>query len=135
MRFYLAVALGGALGSMARYFVGSFVQLRAGAGFPTGTLVINITGSFLLAFLLRYALDGGSLSPELRLLLTTGFCGGYTTFSTFSYETAALMRDGEHARALTYVGASVGLSLLATFLGFSLADRLLALRPGGLPPA
>lgn len=135
MRFYLAVAIGGAVGCMSRYFVGSFIQLRAGPGFPTGTLVINITGSFILAFLMRYALQSGSMSPEMRLLLTTGFCGGYTTFSTFSYETAMLMNDGQYARASTYVGLSVGLSLLGTLLGFALANRVLALRDlGALPP-
>jgi CrcB protein len=64
----------------------------------------------------------------MRAVLTTGFCGGYTTFSTFSYETAQLLEDGEYARGAMYVGASVALALIGTFLGFAAANRLLALR-------
>jgi CrcB protein len=126
----LSIAIGGALGCMSRYFLASFVQQRAGADFPFGTLVINITGSFLLGFLMRYALQSGTITAETRALLTTGFCGGYTTFSTYSYETALLIEDGEYARAGLYVGASVLVSLFATFLGFVLANHLLAMRDG-----
>lgn len=129
------VAIGGMLGCVARYAIGTFIQLRVGPGFPTGTLVVNITGSLLLGFLMRFALQSTAFSPELRLLLTTGFCGGYTTFSTFNYETAVLLQDGEYARASLYVGASVAISLVATFAGFALANRALALRAlGPLPP-
>jgi CrcB protein len=116
------------VGGLARFYLGAFIQQRAGADFPAGTLVINITGSFLLGFIMRYALRSGGVSPEVRALLTTGFCGGYTTFSTFSYETASLLEDGEYARASLYVGASVLVSLIAAFLGFAAAQRLLALR-------
>lgn len=125
----LYVAFGGALGSVSRYLLGVAIQSRAGS-FPTGTLVINITGSLLLGFLMRYAMETPAIGPDMRLLLTTGFCGGYTTFSTFSYETARLLEDGELDRAALYVALSLLVSLAATFVGFSLARGLLALRRG-----
>src|SRR4051812_40935639 len=87
MRVIWYVALGGAVGSVIRYVVGVAVQSRSGLDFPAGTLLVNLTGSFLLGFLIHYALETPAITPELRGLLTTGFCGGYTTFSTFSYET------------------------------------------------
>jgi CrcB protein len=82
----------------------------------------------LLGFLMRYALATPSVSAEMRLLLTTGFCGGYTTFSTFSYETATLMEDGLYQRAAGYMLGSVIVALLATFCGFILARELIAFR-------
>ena len=74
----------------------------------SGTLLINITGSFLLGFILRYGVETTTLTPEVRAFLTVGFCGGYTTFSTFSYERIALAEDGQWTRAALYVGLSVG---------------------------
>ena len=123
-----SVGVGAALGGIARYLLAAFIQQRSGADFPAGTLVINITGSFLLGLIMRFALQSGIMSAETRALLTTGFCGGYTTFSTFSYETASMLGDREYARASLYVGASVVVALLGTFLGFAAANRLLALR-------
>ena len=122
------IAIGSALGGVTRYLVGGFVQQRAGIAFPYGTLLVNITGSFLLGFLLRYALATPAISPEVRGLLTTGFCGGYTTFSTFTYETMTLIDDGELRRAAAYVLASVILSLVAVYAGIELARGLLAFR-------
>ncbi len=84
MKIFWAVAVGAAAGGLARYYLANVIQNHAGLAFPTGTLVINVTGSFLLGFFVRYALQSGAVSPEVRVLLTTGFCGGYTTFSTFS---------------------------------------------------
>ena len=78
--------------------------LTAGT-FPVGTLVVNVTGSFLLGVILRYGVETPTLTPEVRAFLTVGFCGGYTTFSTFSYETVALMEDGQWPRAALYVAA------------------------------
>ena len=122
------VAVGSAVGGVARYLLGAFIQQRAGPSFPTGTLVVNVSGSFLLGLLLRYALGSEAISAELRAMLTIGFCGGYTTFSTFSFETAVLLEEGQHARAGLYILASVVLSLVAMWLGFAAARELLAAR-------
>jgi len=130
MRIFWSVAIGGALGCVSRYYLTAFIQQRAGPSFPVGTLLINITGSFLLGFIMRYALQSGAVSAETRMLLTSGFCGGYTTFSTYSYETAIMLDDGEYGRAALYVGSSVVLALAGTLLGFAAANRLLALRQG-----
>jgi CrcB protein len=99
-----------------------------GGMFPWGTLVINVTGSLVLGFLMRYALATPGVSVEMRALLTTGFCGGYTTFSTYSYETATLIEDGQLGRAGTYALASVLVALAGTFGGFALAREVIALR-------
>jgi fluoride exporter len=120
----LYIAIGGAAGTLARYGLSGLAQ-RFSALFPFGTLTINVTGSFILGFLMRFLL-ATTASPELRASLTVGFCGGFTTFSTFSYETAALVEDGEISRAVTYIVSSVLLSLLATFAGFAAARAALA---------
>ena len=128
MRTYWAVAFGAALGGVARYYLASALQQRLGATFPWGTLVVNVSGSLLLGVLIRYALATLTVSVEMRALLTTGFCGGYTTFSTYSYETATLLEDGQYGRAGVYALASVVVALGATFTGFVLARELIALR-------
>jgi CrcB protein len=126
MLFY--VALGSAVGGMSRYLVGGLVQRLWQTSFPTGTLFVNFSGSFLLGLFLRYALNTPSFSPEVRALLTIGFCGGYTTFSTFSYETIALLDSGEWGRAGLYITASLLLALGGTFLGAALAREVIVLR-------
>src|ERR1043166_9729985 len=130
MRIFWSVAIGGALGCVSRYYLTAFLQQRAGPSFPRRTSLINITGSLLLGFIMRYALQSGAVSAETRMLLTSGFCGGYTTFSTYSYETAMMLDDREYGRAALYVGSSVVLALAGTLLGFAAANRLLALRQG-----
>lgn len=124
------IALGSALGGVSRYLLGGLVQRMLDTTFPAGTLVVNVTGSFLLGAFLRFAVETPALTPELRALLTIGFCGGYTTFSTFSYETVALLEDGEWGRAGWYVALSLGLSLGATLLGFAAARGMVS----GLQP-
>ena len=121
------VALGSAVGGASRFALSTFIQQRAGT-FPIGTLIVNITGSLLVGFFLRYALGSTSVSAEVRALLTTGFCGGYTTFSTFSYETIQLLHDGDYRRAGIYVVLSIALSLLATLLGIVAATEVLTMR-------
>jgi CrcB protein len=128
MRMIWFVALGSGLGGVARLLIGGWIQNRFGPSFPLGTLAINITGSLLLGFLLRYALETPAIGPDTRALLTTGLCGGYTTFSTFSYETVRLFEDGEYWRAALYVALSVGLALLAMACGMLLARELLVFR-------
>lgn len=123
-----AIALGSAIGGVSRYLLGLFIQRWSGSAFPIGTLLINISGSLLLGFLLRSALFSVDARPVIRAMLTTGFCGGYTTFSTFSYETASMVEDGLYSRAALYVTLSIVVSLLGTFIGFQLARNVLALR-------
>lgn len=118
-----AVAAGGAIGSVARYVLGSVVQ-RFGGPFPAGTLFVNVSGSFLLGALVTWLVARGAPS-ESRLFLTIGLCGGYTTFSTFAYESVLLLQDGRIGRAGTYVTASVVLTLAALYAGFSVARSLL----------
>jgi CrcB protein len=122
------IALGSALGGVGRYLAGELVQRAAQTTFPTGTIAVNVTGSFLLGLIIRYAIETPSVTPEMRAFLTIGLCGGYTTFSTFSYETVALMEDGQWPRAALYVALSVSLSVLAAFLGFAAARELVLVR-------
>ncbi len=118
------ITLGGIIGTLARYLIQGVIQPRGGS-FPIGTLVINIAGSFLLGFIVRIATGSTIISPQLRGGLTIGFCGAFTTMSTFSYETIALLNDGEYWRAGLYAGGSVLGCLLATLAGLALANRLL----------
>lgn len=124
----LYVALGSAVGGVSRYLLGGLIQRLLDTTFPAGTLLVNISGSLLLGSILRYAVETPTVSPEIRALLTIGFCGGYTTFSTFSYEAVAMLEDGEWTRAGLYVVASVLLSLAGTLLGFALARELIVWR-------
>ena len=126
MRLAWLVALGGAVGSVSRYGLTLFIQTRTGSGFPYGTLAVNVIGAFVLGLIARFSVESAAISPEVRLLLTTGFCGGFTTFSTFSYESARLLEDGELRTAILYMLLSVVLSLLAMFLGFRSAQWLRA---------
>jgi CrcB protein len=122
------VALGSAAGGVLRYLLGGWIQQRAGTTFPIQTLLINVTGSLLLGFLQRYALDSAAISAEVRTMLTIGFCGGYTTFSTFSFETVRMLEDGDWKWAALYMSLSVILSVGAAVLGIAAAKELLALR-------
>ena len=124
------IAVGSALGGVGRYVIGTALQQRVGIAFPVGTLIVNITGSLLLGFLLRYALGVTQISPEVRAFLTTGFCGGYTTFSTFTYDTAVMFESGQFRRAALYITLSIVVSLVAMFAGFALAQSALTFRSG-----
>ena len=123
------VALGSAAGGVARWLLGGVFRWFS-AGFPGGTLLVNVTGCFLIGILTRYAMDSTTITPELRALLVVGFCGGYTTFSAFSYETLRLAQDGEWTQVATYIGASVVLSLAAVALGWASAGAIQHLRQG-----
>src|SRR5213083_2839481 len=120
----LYIALGGVAGTLARYGLQGLIQPRGGT-FPTGTLIVNLTGSLALGFILRYATGSTVVSPELRGGLTIGFCGAFTTMSTFSYESVALLQDGQYWRAGLYAGGTVLGCFLATVAGLTLANRLL----------
>jgi CrcB protein len=125
------IAAGSARGGVSRYLVGGMVQRALATTLPAGTLVVNVTGSFLLGLFIHYALETPTLTPELRAFLTIGFCGGYTTFSTFSYETFALLEDGEWTRAGLYAALSLLLALGATIAGFLAARGVIALQASG----
>ena len=122
------VAIGSALGGVARFLLSAAIQQKAGTVFPIGTLLVNISGSLLLGFLMSYALSTTAISPEVRGLLTAGFCGGFTTFSTFTYETMLLVEEGELGRAALYVLVSVIVSLIGVYLGITAARGLIARR-------
>ncbi len=124
MERYLLVALGGALGALGRYLLGGWIQAALGPGFPWSTLLINALGSFLIGLVVRLSLEG-ALSGEARLFLAMGLLGGFTTFSTFSYETLALLQDGEVLWAGFYALGSLALGLVLVFLGYTLGGRLL----------
>jgi CrcB protein len=117
---YLWVAIGGALGSVARYACSGAVARLAGSAFPFGTMAVNVSGALLIGLLAALSLPEGRtpLSPSARLFAMTGICGGYTTFSTFSLETFNLMRDREWLQAGANVVFSVVLCLIAVWLGY-----------------
>ena len=122
----LYIALGGLLGTLSRYGLQGWVQARPAAGqFPVGTLTINVAVSLLLGFILRYATGSTLISPEVRAGLTIGFCGAFTTMSTFSYESMTLLGDGEYWRAGLYMGGTVFGCLIATVAGIAVANKLL----------
>jgi len=120
------ITLGGILGTLARYFLQGWVQQRSGlATFPVGTLAINLTGSFVLGLVIRLATGSTMVSPDLRAGLTIGFCGAFTTMSTFSYESMKLLADGEYWYAGLYMGGTVLGCLAAVIGGTQLAAKLL----------
>lgn len=120
----LYIAIGGLAGTLARYLLQGWIQPRSGV-FPLGTMVINIVGSFTLGFIIRYATGSTVMSPALRAGLTIGFCGAFTTMSSFSYESMALLSDGEYVRAGVYMGGTIVGCLIAVIVGTMVAERLL----------
>jgi len=122
---FLLICCGGALGTGARYLLSSYVAERFGTGFPRGTLLINATGSFAIAFVMVLSLEAGAIPSEMRLFLTTGVMGGYTTYSSFNYETLKLADQGSRDLAALYLGATVLGCLLAGVLGFTAARSLM----------
>lgn len=121
------IALGGAAGAVARYAATGWVHGWLGEGFPWGTLAVNVVGSLMLGFGFR-ALEGLSVSADLRALVTVGFLGAFTTFSTFTFESLALAQDRQWIAAGGYVLGSVALGLVAAFAGVGLASVLLHTR-------
>jgi fluoride exporter len=114
----------GIAGTLARYGLQGFVQQRSGSTFPSGTLVVNLSGCFLLGAIAQYALTHLTISPDWRIGITVGFFGAFTTFSTFSFETARMLEDGEWTRAGTYLLASVVGGVIAVFAGMRIADHI-----------
>jgi fluoride exporter len=113
---WVLVFVGGGLGSLCRYGLAALVQSRANGTFPVGTLVVNILGCIVIGVVARQVTTMQS-DVMVRAALITGFCGGFTTFSAFSYETVALIGSGEWGKAALYVGASVAACLAGTAIG------------------
>ncbi len=114
---YVMVAIGGGLGSIVRFSLGTYIGSRWGTRFPYGTLLINITGSFLIGVILTVLAAKAEWSPYWRYLVPIGFLGGYTTFSSFEYETLRTIQDGQIGLALLYIGASVIVGFAAVWGG------------------
>jgi fluoride exporter len=123
MRFLL-VCLGGAIGSGARYLTALWAASALGPAFPFGTLMVNVLGSFLIAFIMHIGSATEIMSPELRVMLTTGVMGGFTTYSTFNYETTGYFRDGAWMIGMLNVGVTVIGCLAAGLAGLALARLL-----------
>jgi len=121
---YLLIAFGGALGSVARYWVGSTIAGRAGIKFPYGTMVVNITACLVIGFTLTYMGKRADLNPAWRFFVPIGFIGAYSTFSTYEWETLSTLRSGAFALAAIYAGGSLILGLAATWCGAALAEAL-----------
>lgn len=121
---YVWIGVGAAIGANARYVIGQLVTRQFGADFPFGTLMINITGSFLIGVIFTLLSERFLVDVHWRLLLVVGVLGGYTTFSTFSYETIAMLQIGRWIPAFVYVSASVLLSLIGCYVGVLVAHLL-----------
>ena len=124
MQKYLLIALGGGLGSVARYWVGSTVGGRMGMRFPYGTLVVNITACAVIGFALTWFGERAEINLAWRYLVAVGFIGAYSTFSTYEWETLSTLRSGAFALALLYAVGSMALGLAATWCGAALAEML-----------
>jgi fluoride exporter len=121
---FLAVSLGGILGANTRYLVSLYVAERVGTAFPYGTFLINVSGSLVIGFFLTLATERFSLDPVWRLFFATGFLGAYTTFSSYTFEAAQLIRDGAYGLALLYLFSSVLAGMVGVFAGIVAAQRL-----------
>lgn len=120
----IAIALGGAMGSVLRFWMSSGIYALTGRGFPWGTLTVNVLGSFLIGFLSTAMLERMNVGPELRAGILIGLLGGFTTFSTFSIETLNLIEQGDLMKAVFNAAASVLVCVAAAWLGLTLARQL-----------
>jgi CrcB protein len=118
---FLFIAIGAALGANARYLIGLWAANRLGAAFPYGTLIVNITGNFLLGFVITLTTERLTIAPEARLLLAVGFLGSYTTFSSFTVESLGLLRDSGLWPGLINILANNMIGLICAALGVYLA--------------
>ena len=118
------VALGGGIGSVTRYLVGGWFANRMGPGFPYGTAVINITASFIIGLFLAFAQERAWLSPYWRLFVAVGFVGGYSTFSTFEYESVRLLQDGELLLGVIYLVGSVATGAFSAIAGIAVGSLI-----------
>lgn len=124
MSRYVVVMLGGAIGALSRFIVGSLVLRFYTTVFPIGTFLINISGSFLIGLLMTLFLNRPAIHSNWRLFLVTGILGGYTTFSSFEWEALTGLRGGSEAIAFLYIGSSVIVGLAGAWLGLLAANRV-----------
>ena len=124
MSKYMYIAAGGALGSIARFWVGSAVASRLGTKFPYGTFVINITACAIIGFSLTFLAKRTDLNPAWRFLVPVGFVGGYSTFSTYEWETLSTLRSGAFSMAALYAFSSLFLGLAAVWCGALIAETI-----------
>ncbi len=124
MTRFLVVCLGGALGTGARYLLAGWIGARLDGGFPTGILLVNVLGSFALSVVMTLALAPPLVPPDLRLFLTTGVLGGFTTYSSFNYDTLRFLSRGEAPTAALYIALTVGGCLLAGWAGLVMGRML-----------
>lgn len=124
MTTILILAIGATAGATLRYYMTIWAAARFGTAFPYGTLIINVLGSFILGCFLTLATERLAISPQMRLLIATGFCGSFTTFSTFSYETVGLLNDGNYLASALNAFGSLALGLTSVILGAALARAL-----------
>lgn len=111
------VAVGSAIGGVGRFLLQQFVQRRVASTFPYGTLVVNILGCFVIGIVYGLSIKGNLLSAQTRILLATGLCGGFTTFSSFISENHSMLQDGELVNTMVYISVSVGVGLIAMAFG------------------
>lgn len=124
LKTILLVGTGGFIGTVARYLLTRWSLFSGIFEFPLGTLVVNVSGSLFLGFLVGLAERGAIISNEWRLFLMVGLCGGFTTFSTFAGENMALMHNGQYLTMALYTGLSVFLGMIAVFMGYFLSKLL-----------
>jgi CrcB protein len=121
---YVLVGVGGMTGAMLRYWLSGLIGNATSGKFPYGTLAVNVIGCFIIGFFLTLGYERFSWSPELRLFVAVGILGGFTTFSTFSYETISLFREGVYLQGLINATASLVGCLVATLLAVAVARKL-----------
>ncbi|MHC1778682.1 MAG: fluoride efflux transporter CrcB [Bacteroidales bacterium] len=117
MKTLILIGAGGFFGSVARYLTSKYIQDHLALSFPIGTLVVNIVGCFTLGVIYGFMERGEIFSQDVRIFLTIGFCGGFTTFSTFAYENVSLLRDGNFIQSALYIALSVFAGIIALYLG------------------
>ncbi|MCX6353187.1 MAG: fluoride efflux transporter CrcB [Bacteroidetes bacterium] len=123
LKLTLLVGLGGMVGSVARFVLGNFITKLFPSSFPYATLAVNLLGCFIIGVLMGLYIYKSSFGDDWKLFLTTGICGGFTTFSAFSFEALTLMKDGKVSAAIAYVSISVIIGLLCTWGGYSLSNK------------
>jgi CrcB protein len=121
---YIYIGLGAAIGGVIRFWLSNYTYKILPESFPYGTLIVNVCGSFLLGLIMFYFNERGLLGPNLRVFLAIGFCGGFTTFSTFSLETMNLLRDSQFWLGFLNIGLTIFLNLLAIYLAYLISKLL-----------